>query len=629
MQKRKYKYLYQLICTSIILVIVPSLLFYNVFWKKSFQEINHINTEYYNNVLTAFYGTFTNEVSEFKEWVVSFAINSRTSQVESGVFFHGTDKMERQPYYYGEALGILKQYSQEMGYTNMGIYYYDKDCVLVNGNKFTSERYMQDGLRVDEDKKTRLREFFSIEKYKNRNVVLAPLYDGEGKSEALLIGICEVLGKDKEKAMVFYQLSYDDINFFNISVRDIRQEKYYVLDNDTRDILFSIGATTDDYISLQSSLTEEYIEEPIYGIYEGNSEYFVERNMVLDVTFLVDVSGDTVQKNVVHFYHDMKLFFVYIILIMFVIVLFTVYANYRPMHRLLKQIKHKGKNEFDAILSVYEDQNDLLTEQRMMIMDLLMNHLLYGIPISWRYIQKLGVSSKVSNYCVFVIKEHVLKAAEIEMVTSEVEETFGVLLFATDLTGEKSTVIIAFMEHDKSEAIKAWLEAWCMACLTGEYELRMGHVVDRVDDIQKSFRDCLDIKEGIDSPVADDNDIENQTVSERVRNRAEINEKLKEEVLNYLDENYTDSDLSQTVLADYFQISVYSLSKMFNNQIGMGFSKYVNSKRIEHAKELLITTELSVKDIACLVGVPDDNYFSRIFRKYTGVSPLEYRNDNK
>ena len=67
MQKRRYKYLYQLICTSVILVIVPTLLFYNVFWKKSFQEINHINKEYYNNVLSAFYGTFTNEVSEFKE----------------------------------------------------------------------------------------------------------------------------------------------------------------------------------------------------------------------------------------------------------------------------------------------------------------------------------------------------------------------------------------------------------------------------------------------------------------------------------------------------------------------------------------------------------------------------------
>lgn len=61
----------------------------------------------------------------------------------------------------------------------------------------------------------------------------------------------------------------------------------------------------------------------------------------------------------------------------------------------------------------------------------------------------------------------------------------------------------------------------------------------------------------------------------------------------------------------------------------MGFAKYINSKRIEHAKELLVTTELSVKEIAGMVGVLDDNYFSRLFRKTVGISPLEFRNQNK
>lgn len=628
MQKRRYKYLYQLICTSVILVIVPTLLFYNVFWKKSFQEINHINTEYYNNVLNAFYGTFTNEVSEFKEWVYAFGLNSRTSQIESGVFFQGTEYMEKQPYYYGEALSTLKQYSQEMGYSNIGVYYYEKDCLLASGSKFYSEGYMQDSLDIAEEKRMYLDKFFSMEQYQSGKIVLAPLYDEEEKSETLLIGVCTSLGKNKEKALVFYQLDYDDINFFHVSVRDIRREKYYILDNDTKDVLFSIGATGDDYIALQSELQGDRIEELQSGAHQENSEFFLERNRTWNVIFLVDVSGDTVQENVISFYHDMKLFFVYIIMIMFAFCMITVYVNYKPMHKLLKHIKHKGENEFDAILSVWEDQNDLLTEQRMMIMDLLMNHLLYGIPISWKYIKKLGVSSKVCSYCVFVIEKQVLKAAEVEEVTREVEENFGVLLFATDLTGEKATVIIAFMEYDQSEAIKAWLEAWCIAHLTEEYELKMGCVVDKIDEVQKSFRKCLQLNDGMDNQAAPET-VENQTVSEKVKNRTEINEKLKEEVLNYLDENYTDSDLSQTQLADYFQISVYSLSKMFNNQVGMGFAKYVNSKRIERAKELLLTTELTVKDIAGMVGVPDDNYFSRIFRKYTGISPLEFRNESK
>ena len=536
--------------------------------------------------------------------------------------------MEKQPYYYGEALSTLKQYSQEMGYSNIGVYYYEKDCLLASGSKFNSERYMQDSLNIAEDRRTYLKKFFSMEQYQSGKIVLAPLYDEDGKSETLLIGVCTSLGKYKEKALVFYQLDYDDINFFHVSVRDIRREKYYILDNNTMDVLFSIGAIDDDYIELQSELQGKRIEELEASAYEVNPKYFLQQNRIWNVIFLVDVSGDTVQENVISFYHDMKLFFVYIIMIMFAFCMLTVYVNYKPMHKLLKHIKHKGENEFDVILSVWEDQNDLLTEQRMMIMDLLMNHLLYGIPISWKYIKKLGVSSRVCSYCVFVIEKQVLKVAEVEEVTREVEEIFGVLLFATDLTGEKTTVIIAFMEHDKSEAIKGWLEAWCTAHITEEYHLKVGCVVEKVDDIQKSFQNCMELKEGTDRQAVIGN-IENQTVSEKIKNRTEINEKLKDEVLSYLDENYTDSDLSQTQLADYFQISVYSLSKMFNNQVGMGFAKYVNSKRIEHAKELLLTTELTVKDIASMVGVPDDNYFSRIFRKYTGISPLEFRNESK
>ena len=190
-------------------------------------------------------------------------------------------------------------------------------------------------------------------------------------------------------------------------------------------------------------------------------------------------------------------------------------------------------------------------------------------------------------------------------------------------------MIIAFMEHDNAEKIIAWIEKWCELHIGEEYQFKAGCVVDKIDEIQKSFAQCIEKTEEVNSFENTDGGIDNQTVSEKVRNRTEINEKLKVEVLNYLDENYTNSDLSQTQVADYFQVSVYSLSKMFNNQVGMGFAKYINSKRIEYAKELLVTTELSVKEIAGMVGVLDDNYFSRLFRKTVGISPLEFRNQNK
>lgn len=302
----------------------------------------------------------------------------------------------------------------------------------------------------------------------------------------------------------------------------------------------------------------------------------------------------------------------------------VIYFNYKPMRSLLRKIKHGDKNEFETILNVWEVQRDMLEEQRMIIMDLLINHMIYGVPISQKYINNLGVSNKYTSYCVFILEEYVLKVAEMEAVINFAEESFHTLLFATDLTGEKSTVLIAFMESNNAGEFRAWLETWGNKYIAEEHRLKMGHVVFEINDIQKSFIACrIDEKEEIRE--VNTKPIGSKTVFGEVRNRTVINEKLKEKVLDYLDENFTDCELSQQQLADRFQISVYTLSKMFNNQIGIGFSEYINGKRIEYAKELLGSTDIPIKKIAEMIGIPNDNYFSKIFKKYTGLSPIAFR----
>ena len=97
---------------------------------------------------------------------------------------------------------------------------------------------------------------------------------------------------------------------------------------------------------------------------------------------MIDVSGDEEQNNIYRFYNDMNSFMVYILLIMAAMCALAVYYNYRPIYSLLEKIKGNGKDEFDTILNTWEEQSLRLTEQRMLIMDLLMNHLIYGMPIS-------------------------------------------------------------------------------------------------------------------------------------------------------------------------------------------------------------------------------------------------------
>ena len=88
------------------------------------------------------------------------------------------------------------------------------------------------------------------------------------------------------------------------------------------------------------------------------------------------------------------------------------------------------------------------------------------------------------------------------------------------------------------------------------------------------------------------------------------------------------SDLTLSVLANTLNINASYLSTVFKKETGKTVTGYVNEKRIELAQELLKTTNLQVQTIAQYCGIVDVHYFTRLFKKLTGVSPKQYREEN-
>jgi YesN/AraC family two-component response regulator len=95
-------------------------------------------------------------------------------------------------------------------------------------------------------------------------------------------------------------------------------------------------------------------------------------------------------------------------------------------------------------------------------------------------------------------------------------------------------------------------------------------------------------------------------------------------VKEFIDKNYSE-DLWLMGLSRKFNIESSYLSKTFKNIIGENMMLYISKTKIEKAKMLLYKKELKITDIASLVGYDDYSYFSRVFKKITGLSPREYR----
>ena len=92
------------------------------------------------------------------------------------------------------------------------------------------------------------------------------------------------------------------------------------------------------------------------------------------------------------------------------------------------------------------------------------------------------------------------------------------------------------------------------------------------------------------------------------------------------------SDLSLAAIAEKLNLNRSCFSNLFTRETGKTLSAYVLEKRVQRAQHLLSSTPLTVQDIAWEVGIPDANYFTRLFKRETGYSPRSFRElklDNK
>ena len=95
-------------------------------------------------------------------------------------------------------------------------------------------------------------------------------------------------------------------------------------------------------------------------------------------------------------------------------------------------------------------------------------------------------------------------------------------------------------------------------------------------------------------------------------------------ITDYLYEHYSEN-LSLPQLAEHFALSPSYLSRSFKKAAGLGLREYLVNLRIQQACELLLSTSLSVTEIADRCGFNDSNYFGDAFKKATGLSPRDYR----
>ena len=100
---------------------------------------------------------------------------------------------------------------------------------------------------------------------------------------------------------------------------------------------------------------------------------------------------------------------------------------------------------------------------------------------------------------------------------------------------------------------------------------------------------------------------------------------VAEEAKSYIQKHYSNPGLSLESVCTHLHLSVSHFSTLFKQETGCGFVNYLTQVRLTQAAWLLDNTDSAVGEIAQQVGYSEPAYFSYVFKKRYGVSPMKYR----
>lgn len=99
-------------------------------------------------------------------------------------------------------------------------------------------------------------------------------------------------------------------------------------------------------------------------------------------------------------------------------------------------------------------------------------------------------------------------------------------------------------------------------------------------------------------------------------------------VVTFIDENYN-NEINMKTLADLSGYSYHRFRHLFKEKIGLSPVGYILKRKIENSKDKLANSNFSITEVASICGFSNSCQFTTLFKKFTGVTPREYRKNNK
>lgn len=594
----KRKYLYRLIMITISFLFLPIMLISMLFWRNSLKELEMANDAYQEKILSAYVGVLDEMVIDFRERA---AFVSAESKEGTSNLFEGVAGLRDNYFRYYQITKELTEMNSYMGIDggNWGIYLYDVDKIVRPGNTTGVEDLIYDMEKTGYDAKD-IRDFFSVENFNWTQNAFCSNRNEEAEIGNLLIGFYTHIGTYQDKALVYFEITPSDMEEAMMFL-DEQNTSFQLIDEAKQETLLVWGEDV--------------------GAEEAN--VYQTETTIPGLNIIAHVSGDTLQQNLYEYASNTGKLMAILGILLLACCLGAVYVTYKPIKQLTSELvldsEDKKESEIDAIKNVMERDRTIIEKQESTIKDLLLSRMLRGGHVSMESIKRMGVEDDMKYYSVFLLCGTILEEEKATEIADKALQHFETRLFVLPLMEPNKSAFILFSKTEGDLGLFEFTKQWLSEKNIDETHFYAGKVVENLDEIQNSYKVALSReKKAIEAEHRAEQEVP-------ANSKAEKQKKLVDDILAYLELHFKDATLGQVQVADAFEISNYTLSRMFKSQVGVGFAEYLIEKRLNYAKNLLLESDYSINDIALMSGFSSVHYFSRMFKASLNVTPSAFR----
>jgi two-component system, response regulator YesN len=313
--------------------------------------------------------------------------------------------------------------------------------------------------------------------------------------------------------------------------------------------------------------------------------------------------------------------------------------KYEDNDEILEALKRAGR-EFDLNKSNYQK----IEKSKPLLINNFFSELLSGIQneeLLKNYASLLELSFNSNFFCTSVINLDSnnstikkMKFEDINLIMTQVQDISEelnckqqFLMYFINYNGQIN-ILFNFLkiEEKVNEYLKTTLEKLInnvKAVLKVNISIGVGNIYEGYKNIVTSYNEAL-LASDMGNVVGKGNIF----FIDDVRNNENSHFVIMKKVMNYINKNYCKEELSLNLIADEVHVSSSYISSLFKKYNEINISDYIISIRMKKAMQLLINTDLKTYEISEKIGYSNPQYFSVLFKKHTGYSPMEYRNLN-